>query len=90
MRRRTWPQATCDSFSVMASRCQFDLSGMPGRLGVDLVDGGRKAFEEALASNHQVILSAYVKRQYDNAAPRPRVLAPPGLLDDDPEDKSEK
>ena len=54
------------------------------------MNGGRKACEEALATNHQVILSAYVKRQYDNAAPRPRVLAPPGLLDDDPEDKSEK
>ena len=67
-----------------------DLFWLADKLGVDLVNGGRKAFEEALASNHQVILSAYVKRQYDNAAPRPRVLAPPGLLDDDPEDKSEK
>ena len=45
---------------------------------------GSKAFEEALASNHQAILSAYVERQYDKVVTRPPVLAPPELLDDDP------
>ena len=67
-----------------------DLFWLADKLGVDLVNGGRKAFEEALASNHQAILSAYVERQYDKVVTRPPVLAPPELLDDDPEDKSEK
>ena len=30
-RRRTSPAATCDSFSVTASRCQLDLKETPGR-----------------------------------------------------------
>lgn len=44
-----------------------------------------KAFDEALASDRQEILDAYVARQTSpkaSAAPRP-VLAPPKLLDDD-------
>ena len=67
-----------------------DLFWLADKLGFDLMNGGRKAFEEALASNHQAILSAYVERQYDKVVTRPPVLAPPELLDDDPEDKSEK
>src|SRR6266404_4811889 len=31
MRRRILPLATCDSFSAMASRCQFGLKRSPGR-----------------------------------------------------------
>jgi hypothetical protein len=67
-----------------------DLFWLADKLGVDLVNGGRKAFAEALASNHQAILRAYVERQYDTVVTRPPVLAPPELLDDDPEDKNEK
>jgi hypothetical protein len=67
-----------------------DLFWLADKLGVDLMNGGRKAFEEALASNHQAILSAYVERQYDKVVTRSPVLAPPELLDDDHEDKSEK
>jgi hypothetical protein len=67
-----------------------DLFWLADKLGVDLVNGGGKAFEEALASNYQAILSAYVERQYDKVVTRPPVLAPPELLDDDPEDKNEK
>jgi hypothetical protein len=54
------------------------------------VSGGRKAFEEVLASNHEAILSAYVERQYDKVVTPPPVLAPPELLDDDAEDQNRK
>jgi hypothetical protein len=67
-----------------------DLFWLADKYGVDLVNGGRKAFAEALASNHQAILRAYVERQYDTVVTRAPVLAPPELLDDDPEDNNEK
>jgi hypothetical protein len=54
------------------------------------VNGGPKAFEEALASNHRAILRAYVERQHDKVVSPPPVLAPPELLDDDPEDQNGK
>jgi len=63
-----------------------DLMTLANQLGVDLVP--RKAIEEALASNHQAILDAYIARQKDmKAPPKPSpVFAPPELLDDDSED----
>jgi len=56
-------------------------------LGVDLLASQTKALEEALAPNHHAILEAYVRRQYDKVVQPPPVLAPPDLLDDDPEDQ---
>ena len=54
------------------------------KLGVDLVNGG-KALEEGLAANHEAILRAYVRRQYDTVVMSTPVFASPELLDDDPE-----
>ena len=44
-----------------------------------------KAIEYALAPSNQAILLAYLDRQFDTVRQRPPVLAPPELLDDEPE-----
>jgi hypothetical protein len=66
-----------------------DLIVLAEKLGVDLVAGQRNAIE-ALAPNYQSILDDYVRRQYDTMAQHSPVLAPPELLDDDPEEQSRK
>jgi Family of unknown function (DUF5681) len=63
-----------------------DVLAIAEKLGVDLVAGQHKAIQEALASDHQAILDAYVARSWDMAPPSPsRVFAPPELSDDDTE-----
>jgi hypothetical protein len=56
------------------------------RIGLDLLGIQQKALEEALSKNHQAMLYEYVRKQYDLVAPRPVVLAPSELLDDDVDD----
>jgi Family of unknown function (DUF5681) len=70
-------------------RARRDLFWLTDKLGVDLVNGG-KALEEGLAANHEAILRAYVRRQYDTVVMPTPVFAPPELLDDDPEDPKGK
>jgi Family of unknown function (DUF5681) len=69
-------------------RARRDVFWLTDKFGVDLVNGGRQAFEEALAANHQAILEAYVARRRGVTAPSSSVLAPPELLDDDPDQPS--
>jgi len=64
-----------------------DLITLADKLGVDLMGRQTKAVENALATNHQAILEAYVHRQYDRVWQRPPVLAPAELLDDDTDDQ---
>ena len=66
-----------------------DLFAYADRLGLDLMAGQRQAIQEALATNHAAILSAYVQRQTDKVPTPAPVLAPPELLDDDPEDQNQ-
>ena len=66
-----------------------DLIALADRLGVDLMAGQRQAIQDALATNHEAILSAYVQRQNNKMATPMPVLAPPELLDDDPEDQNQ-
>ena len=66
-----------------------DLIALADKLGVDLLAGQHKRVQEALASNHQAILEAYVARQYDKVVQPSPVLAPPELLDDDPQDQDQ-
>ena len=66
-----------------------DLFALADKLGVDLLAGQHKRVQEALASNHQAILEAYVARQYDKVVQPTPVLAPPELLDDDPQDQDQ-
>jgi hypothetical protein len=54
-----------------------------------LVTSHRTAIEGALASDHEAILLKYVQRQYDKVCTPPRVLAPPELLDDDPQEQKQ-
>ena len=42
-----------------------DLIALADKLGVDLMAGQHQAIQEALAANHEAILSAYVQRQND-------------------------
>lgn len=58
------------------------------RLGIDFLVPHKQAVEEALASNYQAILDAYVARRTSagEVAPAERVSAPPELLDDDAEE----
>lgn len=65
-----------------------DVFWVAERVGSDFLIPN-KAFDEALASDHQAILDAYVARRTSSpssAAPRP-VFAPPELLDDDKPEK---
>ena len=66
-----------------------DLIVLCDKLDVDLMAGQGQAFQEALAANHEAILNAYVDRQYDRAVTRAPVIAPPELLDDDPQDQKQ-
>ena len=66
-----------------------DVFWLADKLGVDLVTDGRSS-DEPLTSNHEAILLTYLQRQYDKVVQRPPVLAPPELLDDDPEDQNRK
>ena len=65
-----------------------DLIALADKLGVDLLAGQNKGVQEALASNHQAILQAYVDRQYNKVVQPPPVLAPPELLDDDSDEQN--
>jgi hypothetical protein len=62
-----------------------DVFACADKLGLDLIAGQRKAIEEALASDHQAILDAYVARRSQATVPSSSspVLAPAELLDDD-------
>jgi len=53
------------------------------QLGLDVLGIQKKVLEEALTANHQAMLQEYVEKQYDRIPPRPPVLAPSELLDDD-------
>jgi hypothetical protein len=66
-----------------------DVFAYAEMLGIDLMSNHRTAIEEALASDHQAILEAYVARQYDKVVQPSPVLAPPELLDDDPQDQDQ-
>ena len=63
-----------------------DLIALADKLGVDLLAGQHQVMQDALAANHEAILCTYVERQYGKADTPAPVLAPPELLDDDPED----
>jgi len=60
-----------------------DLMDMARELGVDLLAGQKEKIEEALSPSHQVILDSFISRHplVKAAAPPPRVIAPPELLD---------
>ena len=66
-----------------------DLIAYADKLGVDLMAAQRQALQEALATNHETILSTYVQRLYDKVSTPAPVIAPSELLDDDPEDQNE-
>ena len=63
-----------------------ELFALAQAVGLDLVGIQKKALDEALTANHQAMLYDYVAKQYDRVAVPAPVLAPPELLDDDPED----
>jgi hypothetical protein len=65
-----------------------DVFALADKLGIDLLAGQKKTLENALASDHQAILDAYVDRQYDKVAQREAEMAPPELLDDDTDDQN--
>jgi Family of unknown function (DUF5681) len=67
-----------------------DLFAYAEKLGVELMAGQSQAIQDALATNHEAILSAYVQRQNNNVVTPAPVLAPPELLDDDPQDQEKK
>jgi Family of unknown function (DUF5681) len=69
-------------------RARRDLIALSDKLGVNLMAGQHQAIQEALASNNQAILDAYVDRQSGKAVQGEPVLAPPELLDDDPDDQN--
>jgi uncharacterized protein DUF5681 len=66
-----------------------DVFAYAQMLGIDLIANHRTAIEEALASDHQAILDAYVARRTQVTAPSKHApaFAPPELRDDDTPDK---
>jgi Family of unknown function (DUF5681) len=65
------------------------LFAVADKLGVDLMAGQQQAIQDALATEHEAILRTYVERQYDKVVTPAPVLAPPELLDDDPQDQNQ-
>jgi hypothetical protein len=64
-----------------------DLFDLANRLGIDLFAEQKQLIQEALTPNQAAMLDAYVDRQYDKYVTPTRVIAPPELLDDDPEEQ---
>ena len=67
-----------------------DVMELATKFGVVLLEGQEKAIQEALTPNQAAMLEAYVDRQYDKYVTPTRVIAPPELLDDDPEEQKGK
>ena len=94
-KERTVPMAVAGIKQLVAQfakgnhQARRDLSALADRLGVDLMAGQPQALEEALATTHAAILSAYVQRQNDKMPNPSPVFAPPELLDDDPQDQNQ-
>lgn len=65
-----------------------DLIALADKLGIDLMADQGQAIEQALAANHEAILSAYVQRQNNAVVAASPVFAPSELLDDDTHDQS--
>jgi hypothetical protein len=65
-----------------------EVFSLADKLGVDLKAEQKKALENTVATEHQVILDAYVDRQYDKVVQREAEMAPPELLDDDVDDQN--
>jgi hypothetical protein len=65
-----------------------DVFAYAEKLGIDLLASHRQSIEEALSTDHQAILDAYVARRTQASVPSMSslVLAPAALLDDDTED----
>jgi Family of unknown function (DUF5681) len=66
-----------------------DLIALADKLGVNLMAGQQQAIQEAIATNHEAILLAYVQRQCDRVVTAAPVIAPPELLDDDSQDQNQ-
>ena len=60
-----------------------EVFALADRLGIDLLAEQKKALDNALASNHQAILEAFLYRNYDKVVESEPEMAPPELLDDD-------
>jgi hypothetical protein len=67
-----------------------DVMELAAKFGVDLLGEQQQAIQEALTPNQAAMLEAYVDRQYDTHVTPTRVIAPPELLDDDPEEQKGK
>jgi Family of unknown function (DUF5681) len=81
-------EQTVAQFAKGDRHARRDVFWLAEKLGVDLLPGQDKAIEQALPFNHQEIALAYALRQYDLVVPPSPVLAPPELLDDDPENQN--
>jgi len=66
-----------------------DLIALAEKLGVDLMASHRQAIQDALATNQDAILSAYVQRKNNKVVASAPVFAPPELLDDDPQEQNQ-
>ena len=81
-------QQMMNQFAKGDPRARRDVMDIATKLGIDLRSSEDKARQEALALNHQAILEAYVRSQYDQIVLPAPVFAPPELTDDDPEDEN--
>src|SRR5262245_19825843 len=66
-----------------------DLITLAEKLGVDLMASHQRAIQDALATNYEPILQAYVQRQNNKVITSAPVFAPPELLDDDTQDQNQ-
>ena len=64
-----------------------EVFALADRLGIDLLAEQKKTLDNALASNHQAILEAFLYRNYDKVVESEPEMAPPELLDDDVDDE---
>jgi hypothetical protein len=59
-----------------------DVFLLADKFGVDLVPD-ESSRDKPLTSEYEAMLETWVAKQYNKVVPRPRVFAPPELLDDD-------
>jgi hypothetical protein len=79
-----------NQFAKGDRHARHEVFALAEKLGVDLYAEQKKTLENAIASDHQAILDAFVDRQYDKVVQREAEMAPPELLDDDDDDQNRR
>jgi hypothetical protein len=79
-----------NQFAKGDRHARHEVFALAEKLGVDLYAEQKTTLQNAIASDHQAILDAFIDRQYDKVVQREAEMAPPELLDDDADDQNRR